>query len=160
LSRLGNFLLSRDSYSVVVEQSTPELIARLQAAFGSDQSVPRSEATLYTGEVSESGFILRRVAAHPKDTRAAVVARGELEPNVGSTLVHVTIRHGRLMVLFGWLLALLACGDAVATTQLAQSNNLAAAAILASFAVLWHILLWRNIRQVAREVRALLMTDQ
>jgi hypothetical protein len=157
VSRLGNFLLGRESFSVIVEQSAPQLIAHLQSAVASAQAVPRFGVAAYRGEFSESGFVLRRVAAHPKDTSASVVARGELEPNIGSTLVHVTVRHGRGMVIFGWLLALLACGDAVATTQLAGSRNLAAAAILAAFAILWHVLLWRNIRQVERDVRALLL---
>jgi hypothetical protein len=156
VSRLGNFLFGRESFSVVVEQSAPELIARIQSAITSAQAGPRFGAPAFRGDVSESGFVLRPVAAHPKDTRASVVARGELEPSVGATRVHVTVRHSRAMVFFGWLLALLASADAVATTQFVDSRNLTMAVVLAAFAILWHVLLWRNIRRVESDIKALL----
>jgi hypothetical protein len=149
---LGDILLGRESFDVVVAQPAPELIARLKSA------VTASRAPVYRGEFSESGFILRRVAAHPKDVSASVVARGELDPAAGATQVHVTVRHGRAMVFFGWLLALLALGDAVATIQFAESHTLVMATILAGFAILWLVLLWRNIRQVGSDVRAMLTT--
>jgi 1,4-dihydroxy-2-naphthoate octaprenyltransferase len=60
------------------------------------------------------------------------------------------------MVFFGWLLALLASADAVATTQFVDSRNLTMAVILAAFAILWHVLLWRNIRRVESDIKALL----
>jgi hypothetical protein len=156
LSRLGNFLLGRESFSVHVERSAPELIARLQSAIVSAAAVPRSRAPVYRGEFSESGFVLRRVAAHPKDTSASIVARGRLEPDVRGTRVDVTVRHSRWMVVLGWLLALLACCNAVATIQSADSRMLAAAGILAAFAVVWQWTLWRNVRQVSSDIRALL----
>jgi hypothetical protein len=62
------------------------------------------------------------------------------------------------MVVLGWLLALLACGNAVATIQSADSRMLAAAGILAAFAVVWQWTLWRNVRQVSSDIRALLTT--
>jgi hypothetical protein len=158
VSRLGTVLFARDSFDVLVEQPSAAVIARLQSAIVSAPAVPRSRAPVYRGEFSESGFVLRRVAAHPKDTSASVVARGRVEPDVRGTRMHVTVRHSRWMVVLGWLLALLACGNAVATIQSADSRMLAAAGILAAFAVVWQWTLWRNVRQVSSDIRALLTT--
>lgn len=152
MGSLLNFVLARDSYRVVVEQSVPEVVARFGVLVGLPQSARQLVAGRYTGKVSESGFVVRRVAVHGKDTRASVVTRGQFESEGEATGVRVTVRHGRHMVFFTWLLFLMACSAAGSS----DPGFWLGAALIAGLALLLHVKLYMDVRRVGDEVRALL----
>jgi len=155
---LLNFIRARNSYRVDVDHLVPELVAHLDAAIDASRDGRRPEDGMYAGEANESGFVIRRIAAHGKDTRAAVVARGRFEPQGESTVVCVTIRHGRHMVFLSWLLVLVACCGAGVAAGPSASSARAGLAVIGGMAVLWHCRLYLNVRRVSREVRALLLS--
>src|SRR5947209_651585 len=102
-----NFILVRDLFQAVVGQSVAELVAKLGAAVQPRRLLHRGPGGGYEGEVTESGFAIRRIATHAKDSKAAVVVRAWFRPEGERTAVRVVVRHGRHMVAFSWLLLLL-----------------------------------------------------
>jgi hypothetical protein len=78
------------------------------------------------------------------------------------TRVAVVIRHGRLLVSFTWLLWALAVVASVAPRgggRPGEVSPVVGVAVFAAFGVLWYVRLWRDLRQVRREIVALL-TDE
>jgi hypothetical protein len=150
MSGLLDLLLACNTYRVVVERTVPELAARLQDTLGSPPGSRQTGAAPYTGQVSESGFVARRNAAHGKDARASVTAQGRFLAEGEGTVVEVRVRHWWTMVFFTWLLVLLAISSAFA-----QPGG---AALLAVAAALWQLRLYSNVRRVGRDIRALLVS--
>ena len=161
MGRILNFVFARDSFQIAVKQSVLELVAQLGSTVRSPRQAHPPGDSSYKGEVDESGFTIQRVATHGKDTRAAVVVCGRFRPQGEITAVQVTVRHGRHMVFFSWLLLLLASAAVVgaATGTLgnaSSSSGWAGGALIAGMAALWHYRLYRNVRGVGAEVRTLL----
>src|SRR5438270_696186 len=90
----------------------PEHVAHIQLVAAQIQ--PRKSFRLlaghgYEGEVAESGFTLRRISTGGKgDSKPAIAIRGHCHAAGEGTEVAVTLRHGLLVVSFGWLLTFLA----------------------------------------------------
>jgi hypothetical protein len=154
-----DFVFARDSFNIAVRQPVLELVAHLGSTVRSRRRAPSSPDSSYNGEVDESGFAIRRVATHPKDSRAAVIVRGRFKPEGELTVVQVTVRHGRHMVFFSWLILLLAsvaAVDAAAGTFGNSSRSLLGWALMAALAVLWHYRLYKNVQRIGVEVQTLL----
>jgi hypothetical protein len=167
MGRVLNFVSARDEFLVTVERPIPELVANLRASLvPSRQHVQSGAGAKYTGEVSESGFVIRRIAVHPKDTKAAVVVRGWFQYEDDRTVVRIVVRHGWHMIAFSWLLFFMAVfGFFAVTSQTAGTqdgtdtkHSLGGIAIMAGIAALCHWKLYLDVRRVKDEVRSLLQT--
>jgi hypothetical protein len=92
--RFLNFVCVRDWFQVTVQQPVTDLAAKLGAAIQPGKQVHLPTGGGYKGEVGESGFAIRPIATHPKDTKAAIVVRGWFRREDVHTAVRVVVRHG------------------------------------------------------------------
>ena len=119
----------------------------------------------YEGEVSEVGFSLRRISTGFRgDTKPAVVVEGVFRTQNGATVVAVTMRHGLHLVLFGWLLLLVAM---IATLMMISgletkppegidSKRWLGPLIMVSIGLFWQCMLLRDIWIVKAECLSLI----
>jgi hypothetical protein len=118
----------------------------------------------YAGEVTDRGFALRRFgrALRRGETRPAVDVRGEFRPDGDWTRVVVVLRHGWLLVSFGWLLLVLEVAALIGARSDGRPGKMSpvvGAAMFTALVALWYLGLWRDIRRVRREIVAL-VTDE
>lgn len=143
MNKCLNFFLAADKEEVHIQLPVHDVRKRLLATYSKS----------FDGEVKDTGFVLRRIAEHPKDTRSAVHTQGKFQEDHGTTKVIVSLRHGSHMVLFGWLLAFLACGIGTYSIITANKSALTGGAIIAGLALIWMIRLNRNVSSVKQEIR-------
>jgi hypothetical protein len=90
--------------------------------------------------------------------------RGEFHPEQNRTRVAIVIRHGLLLVAFGWLLVAIGLVSLAGTwggedRRFGDTSPLVGAAVLLAFGLLWHLRLWWDVRRVRREM-VVLMTPR
>jgi len=151
-----------DELQIDVGLPLPAMISDLKNRIEPRKTLRIRGGTGYEGEVSESGFTIRRISRHPKDTKQAVVIQGRFSPESDQTRVVVTFRHGLHFIFFTVLLYFVAIGRflvfhfGTGTPSAAPQAAVYGGAILAGMAGLWHLSLAMDVARVKREVNALL----
>ena len=157
-----NFFLVRYNFQATVPESVATVVQHLSALIQPRKCFRLLPAGGYEGELSDSGFSIRRIATGSKgDTKPAVVIRGTFQPEDDQTVVYVALRHGRHLVVLSWLLLLIATAGGSAlliavAEQTADAKGWAGMAMIAGIAVAWHLILCQDIRRVKSEIQALL----
>jgi len=118
----------------------------------------------YAGEVTDRGFAVRwfGLPLRRGETRPAVRVRGEFRADGDRTRVVVVLRHGWLLVSFGWLLLVLEVAALIGARSDGRPGKMSpavGAAMFTALVALWYLRLWWDLRRVRREIVALL-TDE
>lgn len=149
-----NYLLVRSDFEVDVEQPVDSLVDKLKTTVHPKGAIRVLPDGGYQGNITESGFAIRRITARSKDSRPAVVVKGSFDPKGPHTDVRVSVRHGWHMILFFWILILIVLG--ILVDRLKNAKGWSGILILIGMAVLWGRILFRDVRQVRDEVTSLL----
>jgi hypothetical protein len=162
MGRVWDILRVRAAFDLEVEAPVDDVERRLrcQTLRARPSTMSRSEG--YAGEVTEQGFAIRRFghATSRGESRPAVHIRGEFRPMLNSTRVAVVIRHGLLLVSFGWLLVVMGLAGLANVMAGDRSPSLAiGAASVMALGVLSHLRLCWELGRVRREIVGLLSTE-